>query len=263
MAIGVQATLLISCEHGGNRIPARYGELFAGHEPLLASHRGYDPGALALARELAAALGAALFYTTTSRLLVELNRSPGHPQLFSPMVRALPRAERRRLIERFYRPYRDSLEARVAGEIGRGRRVLHLSCHSFTPVLDGVARRADVGLLFDPSRAWEAAFCAGWQRRLREADPALRVRRNYPYRGTADSFVKWLRRRFDAASYAGVELEVNQRFPLEHPAAWHALRVRLLETLSAALASRSVGVQGESAARAPVPRGHAAALTAQ
>ena len=41
---------LITCEHGGNRIPPRYRDLFAGCEALLQSHRGYDPGALTLAR---------------------------------------------------------------------------------------------------------------------------------------------------------------------------------------------------------------------
>jgi len=46
---------LITCEHGGNRIPARYRPLFACHGALLASHRGYDPGALALARDFASA----------------------------------------------------------------------------------------------------------------------------------------------------------------------------------------------------------------
>ena len=40
------AGIVISCEHGGNRIPARYREWFTRHRALLASHRGFDPGAL-------------------------------------------------------------------------------------------------------------------------------------------------------------------------------------------------------------------------
>lgn len=49
---------VVTCEHGGNRIPARCRALFRCHEDLLATHRNYNPGALALARELAAALDA-------------------------------------------------------------------------------------------------------------------------------------------------------------------------------------------------------------
>ena len=51
---------LVTCEHGGNRIPAPYAALFRGHEAILQSHRGYDPGAAALARALAAACAASL-----------------------------------------------------------------------------------------------------------------------------------------------------------------------------------------------------------
>ena len=39
--------LVITCEHGGNRIPAPYRTCFAAVRRLPDSHRGYDPGALA------------------------------------------------------------------------------------------------------------------------------------------------------------------------------------------------------------------------
>src|SRR5688572_10798383 len=171
---------LITCEHGGNRVPPRYRHLFRGHRALLESHRGYDPGALALARDFAAAFDAELVYSTTSRLLVELNRSPNHPQLFSAITQNLAREERQRLLERYYFPYREWVESAVRQSVERGQRMLHVSCHSFTPKLDGVERRADVGLLYDPRRPAEAAFCAAWQRELGSADPRLAVRRNYP-----------------------------------------------------------------------------------
>ena len=68
---------LISCEHGGNRIPLRYRPLFEGYEHLLHSHRGYDSGALSMAKKLAITLHSPLFAATTSRLLIDLNRSIG------------------------------------------------------------------------------------------------------------------------------------------------------------------------------------------
>jgi predicted N-formylglutamate amidohydrolase len=219
--------IIVSCEHGGNHIPPDYGQFFHRAGKILASHRGYDPGALALAHDFAAALRCTLFYSTVSRLLVELNRSPGHPQLFSSFV---PVEARRELIERYYRPYREGVARAVARAVRRGRRVLHLSCHSFTPRLGGVQRKADVGLLYDPRRGPEAVLCDAWQLRLRRRDARLCVRRNYPYRGWADALVTALRARFGEDRYVGIELEVNQKFPRTNGARWHALRHGLIET---------------------------------
>ncbi len=84
------ASFLITCEHGGNRIPTAYRRLFRGQKALLGSHRGYDPGALVMAKALARALNAPLVSSAVSRLLVDLNRSIGHPQLFSAATRGVP-----------------------------------------------------------------------------------------------------------------------------------------------------------------------------
>ncbi|PKO61840.1 MAG: N-formylglutamate amidohydrolase, partial [Betaproteobacteria bacterium HGW-Betaproteobacteria-17] len=115
--------LLITCEHGGNRIPARYRPLFAGFEALLQSHRGYDPGALALARDMAKELAASLFVSTTSRLLIDLNRSISHPRLYSEATRNAPASVRRDIRENHYLPYRSKVEAHIADAIAHGSRV--------------------------------------------------------------------------------------------------------------------------------------------
>ena len=74
-------TVIITCEHGGNRIPAPYRPLFRGMQAQLATHRGFDHGALVMARALAAAFKAPLISACVSRLLIDLNRSIGHPRL--------------------------------------------------------------------------------------------------------------------------------------------------------------------------------------
>ena len=226
--------VLITCEHGGNRIPPRYRPLFAGFEALLQSHRGYDPGALAVARKLARALDAPLFVSTTSRLLIDLNRSIGHPKLYSEATRNAPAAVRRDILAKHYLPYRAAVEAHVAATIARGSRVIHLASHSFTPVLDGVVRNADIGLLYDPARAGEAELCRRWQARLKSQAPELKVRRNYPYTGSSDGFTAFLGRRFPSDLYVGIELEINQKHVLPGGRRWLATQNIVVETFHAA-----------------------------
>src|SRR5689334_18929857 len=146
------AFILVTCEHGGNSIPTAYAHLFRGQRALLNSHRGYDPGALVMARELASALRAHLVFATVSRLLVDLNRSIGHRRLHLETVRDAGPGVRRSVVARYYGPYRERVERLVAAAAANRRRVLHISSHSFTPNLDGRLRTADVGLLYDPAR---------------------------------------------------------------------------------------------------------------
>jgi predicted N-formylglutamate amidohydrolase len=204
-------SLLITCEHGGNRIPPRYQPLFARRKALLDSHRGYDPGALNMARELAHHLRAPLVYATVSRLLIDLNRSLGHRALYSDATRGLSRIEHARILARHYVPYRNNVEALVAKAVAAGRCVVHIASHSFTPILDGCVRNADIGLLYDPARPGERALCAQWATVLAAAIAPLRVRRNYPYHGRNDGLTRRLRQQHGATHYVGVELEINQK----------------------------------------------------
>src|SRR5205085_5679739 len=91
--------VLVTCEHGGNRVPAQFRRWFAGAEKALASHRGFDPGALAMARMLAKCLDAELIFATVSRLVVELNRSSHNPRVFSAFMRKAPRSIRQQAFE--------------------------------------------------------------------------------------------------------------------------------------------------------------------
>ncbi|MCU0841869.1 MAG: N-formylglutamate amidohydrolase [Thiobacillaceae bacterium] len=226
---------IVTCEHGGNRVPPPYRPWFSGHAALLASHRGHDAGALAVARDLARALGAPLFLSTVSRLVIDLNRSIGHPRLYSEATRPAPPAVRREILARHYLPYRERVADWVAGQVARGHRVVHVSSHSFTPVLDGETRNADVGLLYDPGRAGEARLCLAWQAALRGMAGDLKVRRNYPYTGRSDGLTAWLRRHFAADRYLGIELEVNQKHVLAGGPAWRELRGLLVASLRESL----------------------------
>jgi predicted N-formylglutamate amidohydrolase len=234
--VNASDVFVISCEHGGNRIPLHYRRLFRRQRALLDSHRGYDPGALIMAQALAPAFGAQIVVSTVSRLLVDLNRSIGHPQLFSTATRGLPASVRAQIVERHYRPYRAKVEDLVRRAAIRGQRTIHISSHSFTPALNGKVRNADVGLLYDPRRYGEAELCARWKASLATIAPWLRVRRNYPYAGKGDGLTLHLRRRFSPDAYVGVELEVNQRIVLAAGRPWNALRRALIDSLRSASA---------------------------
>jgi predicted N-formylglutamate amidohydrolase len=247
-------SVLITCEHAGNRVPPPYRRFFAGHEALLDSHRGYDAGALALARDMARAVDAPLFVSLTSRLLVDLNRSPGHPRLYSEATRPVPAEVRGQILRRYYLPHRLRVERHVAGRIAAGARLIHIASHSFTPVLAGEVRRADVGLLYDPARPGEAALCRRWLAALRALAPALKVRRNYPYTGRSDGLAAYLRRRFPAGQYLGIELEINQRHVFHGPSHWRAMRGVVVEALRQALAAEGVADAALEEPGPPVPR---------
>lgn len=232
--------VLITCEHGGNRIPPRYRRWFRGGERLLQSHRGHDPGALAMARDLAAATHAQVIATTISRLLVELNRSAHNPRVISRIMRRAPHDVRQEILVRYYHPYHAAVEAYVKRAVRAGARVLHIGSHSFTPMLDGEVRNADVGLLYDPARPGEVALCARWRAALR-ARGVPRVRRNYPYKGSGDGLTTLLRRAFDSDDYIGVELEINQRYPLAGGPPWARLRRSVVAALCEALRQDATG----------------------
>ena len=229
--------VVVTCEHGGNRVPPRYRRHFRGFQAALQTHRGYDFGALVLARELSAAFRAPLIAATVTRLLVDLNRSEGHPRLHGETIRTLPREEREAIVAQYHRPYRASAENLIAKAVGRGRRVIHVSAHSFTPELNGRVRAADIGLLYDPARPGEVRLSARWKAALLRAAPGLRVRRNYPYAGIDDGFMPYLRGRFAPASYVGVEIEINQAFVLGTPRRWSTLRGVIIASLRDALLS--------------------------
>jgi predicted N-formylglutamate amidohydrolase len=177
---------------------------------MLHTHRAFDRGALELARALAASLKAPLVEGRATRLLVDLNRPLHHPRVFSKFTRGLDAEEKRHIVDEFHAPHWARVAGLVESALNNGHAVLHVSVHSFTPRLGPERRTADIGLLYDPSRPLEAEVAISWQRYLREDNRALRVRRNYPYRGAASGLTASLRKQLDSEQYLGLELEVNQ-----------------------------------------------------
>lgn len=198
--------VLVTCEHLDNKIPDGFQHVFEGNETVLETHRGYDIGAKNLFEALAPVADASFSYPWT-RLLIEPNRSLHHRDLYSKFSKKLSANGREKLVKIFYLPYRNEVEDWIRAQ--KHEQVLHVSVHSFTPVLDGEKRKADIGLLYDPQRKGERAFALTWAREL-AGTRQYKVRKNYPYLGKADGFTTYLRKQFKE-NYAGIELEVNQQ----------------------------------------------------
>ncbi len=223
--------LVLTCEHASAAVPARYRSLFAGEAGLLDSHRGIDFGAHELARRLARGLSAPLVAGKVTRLLVELNRTR---RRFSALV---PEALHPELLKTFWTPHHQEVARLVEAAAARSRLALHVAVHSFTPVLGGERRNAEIGLLYDPRRRLEARFADAWHAALRARAPELRVRRNYPYLGRSDGLPTSLRRKLSATRYVGLELEVNQALALGPKEGWRRTMTVVEDSLRQALAT--------------------------
>ena len=215
---------LLTCEHGGNKIPNEYSHLFEGNDAVLNSHRGWDIGVPEVYQAFKKLKPDYSSFADVSRLLVELNRTVGKTNHFSEFTNNLPKGEKERIIKNHYSPFRDSVKEFVEVGVEKSQ-LLHLSVHTFTPSLNGIERNADISFLYDPRNTAEKDFCRNWKRNLALFLPDLNVRFNYPYKGIADGHTTWLRKRF--GNYAGIELEVNQKY-FEEP---HTRKNEIIEGL--------------------------------
>ncbi|MGE0709848.1 MAG: N-formylglutamate amidohydrolase [Planctomycetota bacterium] len=226
-----RVALLLTAEHASRAVPP--GVELGVDEAALASHRGWDPGSLVVGQDVAERLGEPLLAGRWTRLWVDLNRREENPEViptasFSVAVpgnRDLPPAAREARLAA-HRAHRAEARARLDAALARAARCLHLAFHSFTPELPG--RELEVGVLFDPDRAWEAERAEALLAALRAR--GWDARANQPYLGVDDGLTTWLRERYPAARYAGIELEANQGLPPARLAA-------LAEDLAAALSS--------------------------
>lgn len=204
----MKAGLVLSCEHATAWVPPEVDPgLSAEH---LASHHAWDEGALDLAQALAASQGAPLHAAEVSRLVVDLNRSAARAVASQSFGLAVPgnldldprEAERR--LARYHRPHWAAVRAAAEAQ----GPCLHLSIHSFVPVLAGRTRDVEVGILFDPARPQERAASEALIHGLRAQ--GWDARANDPYLGVDDGLTTGLRPDLPDGRYAGIEVELNQ-----------------------------------------------------
>ncbi|MEM7497434.1 MAG: N-formylglutamate amidohydrolase [Pseudomonadota bacterium] len=175
------AEVLLVCEHAGRAVPMALDGLGVS-AGVLESHRGWDIGAAAVARDLAAHLEAPLILQRYSRLVLDANRPPGSPSSIPevshgvqiPANCGLTSAQKAARVAEILEPMDRAIEEAFA----RHPRRAAFTVHSYTPVLDGVPRPWHAGMLTRRSVETGERLMAS----LRRADPNLIVALNEPYR---------------------------------------------------------------------------------
>ena len=214
--------LMLTCEHASNRLPAAFKK--AVPADVLMTHRAYDIGAVQVFRKLVRfAKPEFSCEGKFSRLFVDLNRTITNKSAFSEYYETLecrdkPLAEKAKAqATAYWQEYREKVESFVASSVGspslpkQTAEIVHLGIHSFTPVLNGKVRNTDIGILYDPARPQECAYARVIKDEIKRRYPAMKVRFNYPYKGTSDGLTTTLRKKF-GPQYVGIEIEINQKF---------------------------------------------------
>ena len=200
------SVLMLTCEHASNKLPAAFKSAVPAE--VLKTHRAYDIGALAVFRKLVK-FAKPEFYSEGkySRLFVDLNRTITNKSAFSDFLRNNENAKAQATA--YWNEYRAAIDKFV--KANAKKEIIHLGIHSFTPVLNGKVRNTDIGILYDPSRPQERAYANVIKAEIKRLYPAMKVRFNYPYKGSSDGLTTTLRKKL-GPRYAGLEIEINQKF---------------------------------------------------
>lgn len=227
-------TLMLTCEHASNNLPAVFKNAVPAE--ILKTHRAYDIGAVQVFRKLVK-FAKPEFYCEGkySRLFVDLNRTLTNKSAFSDFYKQLEARDKaaaekaKAQATAYWTEYRAAIENFVEAALRHGSlrsfnklsgpstssgtskpSIVHLGIHSFTPVLNGKVRNTDIGILYDPSRPQERAYANVIKAEIKRLYPTMKVRFNYPYKGSSDGLTTTLRKKF-GARYAGIEIEINQK----------------------------------------------------
>ena len=215
--------LILTCEHASNKLPATFKNVVPAE--VLKTHRAYDIGAVQVFRKLVRFAKPEFFCEGNfSRLFVDLNRTITNKSAFSDYYEALAASDKaaaekaKAQATAYWQEYRATIEKFVETALKSQTRatksaptIIHLGIHSFTPTLNGKVRNTDIGILYDPTRPQERAYANVIKAEIKRLYPAMKVRFNYPYKGTSDGLTTTLRKKF-GPRFVGIEIEINQKF---------------------------------------------------
>ena len=207
-----QAPMVLVCDHASKAIPARLNDLGLSAAER-ARHIAWDIGAAEVTRWLAIHLDAPAVLCGYSRLVIDCNRPPGDPTSIVqvsdgtriPGNCSLDDTAIEARLNAVFWPYHQAITQTLAPrwQHGYGQAPALVAIHSFTPVLGGLPRPWQIGVL--------------WNRDPRLAEPLLAQFRacsglcvgdNEPYSGRNVGFT--MNTHGDAAGLPHAELEIRQ-----------------------------------------------------
>lgn len=148
--------ILLVCDHASCRFPRALGDM--GLDPFARRcHLAIDIGAGKLTELIARRLGLTAVIAQYSRLVIDCNRELMDPGAFLeygdgilvPGNRNLTQEQKDARAEAIYWPYHRAIDEQVARLRSVGPKPAFISLHSFTPVLNGIAREVQMGVLWD------------------------------------------------------------------------------------------------------------------
>jgi predicted N-formylglutamate amidohydrolase len=184
-----RSNFLITVDHASSRIPRSLGDL--GLPPSeLKRHIAWDIGALAVARQVSAALDAPLVAQNYSRLVIDCNRDPkvdsSIPKLSESTeipgnlkLTAADIAARR--IE-IFEPYHAQIRALLDEREAAGRPTILVAQHSMTNLYKGVRREMHGAVLYNRDRRF-----AGLVLDMLRRESHLLITENEPYSVSDDT----------------------------------------------------------------------------
>ncbi len=201
--------MLLVCDHASRIVPKALNNLGLPPE-VFEKHIAFDIGAEAVTRGLAERLDAQAVLAGFSRLVIDVNRPPGHPEsivpvndsIIVPANRELSPIARRQRVREMFEPYHDAVNRALARLWDRGPAPAIFSVHSFSPRFGDKPRPWDIGVL--------------WNRDPRIAVPLmenlerfeLKVGDNEPYSGHDLAYT--IDMHGAASGIANCAIEINQ-----------------------------------------------------
>lgn len=202
--------LVLSCEHAVNTVPAEYVDLFKKSQKMLKSAYAYDIGAAQITAYLQQTLHCDIIKTNITRLLIDCDHSIHHSHCFSKYTKNLSDADKTTLIDTYYHPFYHQLQTCIASHIANKQQVLHISIHTFTPILRGLFQNTGIGVLYDSHRHAEKEVARLIHGVLLQETPPYRIRQNHPFSGSNDYVLKHFRSLYSEKEYLGIKMDINQ-----------------------------------------------------
>ncbi|MDA1089480.1 MAG: N-formylglutamate amidohydrolase [Proteobacteria bacterium] len=203
------AALQLVCDHASRVVPASLAGLGLDDDQF-DRHIAYDIGAADVTRLLAQTLDAQAVLAGYSRLVIDVNRPPGHPESIPqvsdhtpiPGNQGLGEEEHNRRVAEFFEPYHDAIMEDLGHLWRRGKPPALFSIHSFSPEFGDAVRPWDVGVLWnhDPRIAMPLIDTL--------AAKGLKVGDNLPYSGRDLAYT--INLHGGAAGLANCAVEINQ-----------------------------------------------------